>query len=700
MDEIPSLPAADHTSDTNPQPITSEKSLIPPENHHPTFQSHRIIVFFLRFGIILTIVLVSVIPFKIIGTFLHELGHIISYLLLNPSMSFILNTLQGYSSWSYYELYWYEDFLTAAGGIFFSSLLLGGSIIFLHRKRLKTSSPFHFFLGCLILELILQGPIYLGLTFIEEGDPMQMRESILWFLRTQNISWDPYWYFIFIGFSLGIICTYFLIQQLAKDFVQLYFLFWKQSISYKKSLGYATFFVFLYYIFRSIIDQAFNTIVTNRTFLIFAEPPSDSYILDFYGAGFVILYLIGLGLFLNFTLVRTHNLHFHQYLHRTHVMGIVLVLLLLIFPAFGWYTTNNSTTPPGSLSNINYQFAYLHGNGSQLYMIYGFSNKTAVTGSSQRDYSGIGVTIFDPDSFSWNKSLILMQDYDLLSRITDFTVVFDEQNRLWLFYVESGDVLHDPQSNSTFYMSAWDINKLDKQSIADPIISLNQSWSSIRITDDFVSNVFYDSNRKLMWVAYTNNTYNYTTLNGIPTFNTQIYITTFNLTDFTWSNPYLWNHTLANFALSTSSVLTFHGNGSIFYDVLDGSTLYHSEYFQSFESPIGSCMENSTIPKIIQSLTTAEAFITAIRYESSRNLMLFYEDRDVWLEIYSSDWSSMLQRTRVTIDYAKQYPLAFLFNGTDYQILLSSYGSLPFTLLQTTDPSFECWNRIEPFPFL
>jgi hypothetical protein len=263
-----------------------------------------------------------------------------------------------------------------------------------------------------------------------------------------------------------------------------------------------------------------------------------------------------------------------------------------------------------------------------------------------------------------------------------------------MFYVRDGDVLNNPLANSTYTIQAWDLDQLFHSQISNPTVTFTKTWEGMNISRTLITKADYDSTRNVIWIAYTNYTKIEQQQNLTGQELPEIYFTKFSLSDYSWSESLLFNQTISIYAISTASFLRFHTNGLIEFNVLFQTTLYQVLCNES----TNFAESNWSLPKYLSGIYQADAVYTHLIIENSRTLLIYYSDRDVWIENYYLNWTRASNPIRITVDYIKSYALTLFNNGTGYELILSQFSSIPTQSIFSNNSDLQNWTKIGDFP--
>jgi hypothetical protein len=84
---------------------------------------------------------------------------------------------------------------------------------------------------------------------------------------------------------------------------------------------------------------------------------------------------------------------------------------------------------------------------------------------------------------------------------------------------------------------------------------------------------------------------------------------------------------------------------------------------------------------------------TDMLLEANRTVACIYDDRDIWLQIFDSNWASNKEWTRVTMDYPYNYGGLMKIDDS-YYILGGGTGIYADKYLKAQDQTLTSWDII------
>jgi hypothetical protein len=621
-----------------------------------------------NFLMMVSVMICIAIPAVTLGTLIHELGHGIVAMLLDPGAQVWVD-LHGSVSASFRSEFWWQDFFYISGGIITSTvcaLLVWKSVI----PRLKKDNTYLrlFWIVFTMFQVIL-GPIYMASAFISYGDTMWMAYSIGWIFRVNGIPID----FTILFSMSGVIISLFMLVKFIKAFNGEILLalgtitgakiekdatrkcaitFWITTPSIIGVFGFClnnislTWNIYSYFNISTI--YAMISLVTAATLLLIAW-------------------------YFNKRFVQTRVPSWYGKNRVAFALGILcLVTVGYVDPV----DISRSDAGYSSTSYGEFGQTILINEGS-MFKFYKFTNSSQPPdGLWIEDFL---VQKFDFDLLRWSNPFVLFRAYDMDSIIRSYDLCVDNNDRLWLFYLKYPSQYEGPLANFSLIVESWNLTTGFDGSYHVPTTSINKTLPGFAINRNFSLRVKFDGTRDNIWMFFKLNSSSY-------------HQTAFNVTDKTWTVPSMVNSTYG------SIIWQEHGCGYYPSSMMDVSPL--------LSKPDGSvdlfyCNESltkvTTLPGPDFMQSWSEPMVVSpfgyLRFLEDRIVRMFYDDRDTWIQVYDMAWNPLAAAVRVTKDYPHEESFFTQHDG-QYFILSTKTSMMSPSLAcyQASDATMREWS--------
>ncbi len=626
------------------------------------------------FSMLSFIILISI-PAMVIGTFIHELGHGIAVMLLDPN-ALVYIDLHGSLSASFSIDFWWQDFIQASAGILTSTL----SAVVIWKIVLprinRDNTYLRLFLVIYVAFQLIQGPLYMASAFVKYGDTWMMASSIEWFFGTSGIQLDFALIFGFIGSGVSFFILVAFFKAFNGDMVRCI----EKLANGNLGRGNKVISILSWVLIFGII-ALFGFFFIN----LIRSWGSNAYMYSRRPDGENIAALVGVPLMLLSAYILSKKLMEKRaptwHVKNRIVLAVAVICILAVvyvdpveisigIPGY-YYSTSQGLRRDQKLIT----------DSDNLYRFYRFDNFSRYQSLGSEN---LMIDQFNYSSFQWDEPMIIYNSYDLDKAINEYATCLDGAGRLWMFSLQYPRQYEGPYANFSLIVEAWNLTIANFDgSYHTPTTHINKTLPGFTLNRLFTIRVKYDDMRDSIWMFFKSN-------------HNEYYQTALNLTDLTWTSPEETNSTIAShlwlnaysgtieMARIDDIPLIFHPNGS--------ADLYYCgmQLTKVTTHPGADFMVNWTEP-------VAVGPPGHLRFLQDKFVVMWEADRDTWINVYSTGWVPLGSDVRVTSDYPEEASV-LIQHGAQYFVLAEQhtrliwYRSIDSTLttwtIQTITPTY------------